>query len=177
MNQIFRIAIGPETIEGRLPSLRVGQGYYSLFHISGVSSTEAPPKVWITTAGDTQYWEAVWDSERAVWVASVSNSVTQIVDTYAYAVTMGGATEDAPEYIAGQGIFTVYSNIALGGTVGEEGTSIAGMLSELTERVASIEAVLEAGSELTMFDPEAAYDIDLRTQVQAITNILRTYGA
>ena len=176
MNQIFRITVGPETIEGRLPTLRVGQGYYSLFHIAGVSPTEAAPKVWITTEGDTQYWTAEWDTERGVWVATVSNAVTQVVGSYAYAVTMGGADDTDPEYIAGQGVFVVYTNIAAGGIVGKDGTSIVGMISALEARIAMIESVLEAGAELGMFDPEAAYDIDMRNQVQAITNILRGYG-
>ena len=49
-------------------------------------------------------------------------------------------------------------------------------LSQLEARILMIESVLEAGAELGMFDPEAAYDIDMRNQVQAITNILRGYG-
>jgi hypothetical protein len=177
MNQIFRITVGQETLSGRLPTLRVGLGYCSLFHISGVSPSGAAPKVWVSVDEESpDYWEGIWDSERGVWVVEVGNSVTATAGTYAYAITMGGAEADDPEYIAGQGAFVVYTSITCGGgTQGEPGTSWLGLLQELSERVENIEAVLEAGAVIGMFDPETAFDIDLRTQVQSITNILRGY--
>lgn len=189
MNQIFRITVGQETILGRLPPVRVGQGYSSLFHISGVAATCAAPKLWITTktvsvdpeteeeieTTDTRFWTAVWSTTLGLWVVSVGNLPTQNTGSYLYAVTMCGGGQDAPEYIAGQGSFVVYSNIANGGASGEGegGTSIMEMIEALTERVEALEAVLTAGAELPMFDPESAFDIDMRNQVQAITNLLR----
>jgi hypothetical protein len=69
----------------------------------------------------------------------------------------------------------VYANIANGGASGEgeDGTSLLMMIEALTERVEALEDVLTAGAELPMFDPESAFDIDMRNQVQAITNLLR----
>lgn len=176
MNQIFRITIGPETILGRLPSLRVGQGYCSLFHIAGATEdgTGISPKVWISKDGDTLFWTGEWDEDRGLWVVNVGSAISSEPGTYAYAITMANA--DGCQYIAGQGVFSVYSNIASGsGTSGDDepGTSIMELVAALTMRVEALEAILTPGASLPMFDPESAFDIDMRNQVQAITNILR----
>jgi hypothetical protein len=55
----------------------------------------------------------------------------------------------------------------------EPGTSIMELVAALTMRVEALEAILTPGASLPMFDPESAFDIDMRNQVQAITNILR----
>ena len=74
MDQIFRINVGPETIQGRLPAVRVGKGFCSLFHITGVAydDTVPVPKIWIGESENTAlFWEAVWDSSLGLWVVEV----------------------------------------------------------------------------------------------------------
>lgn len=176
MNQIFRITIGPETLNGKLPAVRVGQGYNSLFYISGVSSSVRPPKVWVSANGETQFWESVWSPTEGLWVCEVGNSVTANAGGYMYAVTMNSTEDALPEYIAGQGHFVVYSNITMfSGTPGSDGQSFASQFQALSDRLDAIEAVMFAGSTLGMFDPDEAYDYEFRNQVKSITNILRGY--
>jgi hypothetical protein len=100
---------------GRLPSLRVGQGYCSLFHIAGATEdgTGISPKVWISKDGDTLFWTGEWDDDRGLWVVNVGSAISSEPGTFAYAITMANA--DGCQYIAGQGVFSVYSNIASGG--------------------------------------------------------------
>ena len=184
MNQIFRITVGPETIHGRLPACRVGRCYSSLFHVAGVSPDIEPPKVWINVvtpgvgdAPDTTevlYWTGEWSNTLGLWVIGVNSDPTQKTGTVPYALTVGGG-DGTPEYIIGQGTFTVYDNIAAGGgcSGGDPGESLASLVAALTERVEELEARWSAMMELPMFDPQAAFDIDMRNQVQAITNILR----
>lgn len=148
MNQIFRIAIGPETIEGKLPSLRVGQGYGSLFNISGITSVEPAPKVWIKTDDEEPavFFEGTWDTERGLWEVDVGSSISQIAGSYLYAITVNSAVEGDPTYIAGQGSFVVYSNIASdGGDVGEAGATVLGLIADLTARVGVLEAASGIG--------------------------------
>ena len=195
MRQIFRINVGPETISGRLPPVRVGKGYCSLFHISGVANTAdvPPPKIWVTTADDTKFWLGVWNDQLGLWVVDVNSDASAAIGSFAYALTMFGADSNK-EYIAGQGIFTVYSTIAAGGeTGGTAGESVGVLLGDLTDRVAALELAQPGGTgenslesrlgaietwltglaELPMFDPQTARDIEMREQVQAITNKLR----
>ena len=173
MDQIFKITVGQETIEGRLPALRIGQGYASRFHIFGVGSSEAPPKVWVGSAEDPEYWTSTWDSDIGGWVAEVGTSPTEDVGEKLYAITLGGATEGAVEYIVGQGAFTVYTNIAAGdGTSGIPGTSPLGLIAALTVRVVALESQMTELSTIPAFDI-AAYDAVMRTQVESITNKLR----
>ena len=183
MNQIFRITIGQETLNGKLPSVRVGQGYCSLFYISGVSSTVRPPKVWVSANGETFFWEAVWSELEGVWICEVGNSVTENAGGYMYAVTMNSKDDALPEYIAGQGHFIVYTNITnFSGTPGSDGQSFASQFQALwdslnatIDRLTAIESVMTAGAALGMFDPDQAYDYEFRNQVKSITNILRGY--
>ena len=171
MNQIFRTAIGPETVSGKLPSIRVGKNYCSLFHITGIASTEPAPKVWISVNDVTLYWEGTFDTTNGVWVVEVGNSITATAGTFAYAITMVGSNESAPEYIAGQGIFTVYSNITTNDSeLGEAGTSFVAVIADLTSRIETLEA--GGGATLPTFNPDTAFDTELRAQVLAITNYL-----
>ena len=175
MRQIFRINVGPETLSGRLPPVRVGKGYCSLFHISGVTNTAdvPPPKIWVTTADGTKFWLGVWNDQLGLWVVDVNSDASAAIGPYAYALTMFGADSNK-EYIAGQGIFTVYSTIAAGGeTGGTAGISYGSLIAALDGRIAALEERFAGFVELGMFDPINAYDSDLRAQVQAITTMLR----
>ena len=164
MNQVFRITVGPETIEGRLPARRVGLNYNCRFHVAGVpADAAAAPKIWITTS----------DGTLGVWVVDVNTDASQVAGSYLYALTLcdDSATE---EYIAGQGAFTVYTTIASGGeTGGTAGESVLALITALESRVETIEARLTEFAQLEMFDPLAARDIEMREQVQTITNLLR----
>ena len=173
MDQIFKITVGQETIDGRLPALRIGQGYASRFHIFGVGSAEAAPKVWVGSAEDPEYWTSTWDSVIGGWIANVGTSPTEEAIGSTYAITLGGATEGAAEYIAGQGVFTVYANIASGeGISGETGVSLVGLIAALALRVTAIEAQMTELATIAAFDT-GAFDSVMRTQVEAITNKLR----
>ena len=172
MNQIFRITVGQETLQGRLPPVRVGKGYCSLFHIYGVAHrTDVPaPRIWITTEEETLYWIASWDSEIGAWVVDVSTEATVDAAVKEYALTVFGNTL-TKEYLVGQGPFVVYNNIAggtgaTGATGGTAGASLLSRIVAMEERFASL-------AEIPAFDPEQAFDIDLRTQVQVIGNKLR----
>lgn len=152
MNQVFKITVGPETINGRLPGLRVGQGYCSVFHIAGVSSDSEPPKVWVTVGEDSYFWVATWLD--GVWQCLVNNDPTQTVGTKDYAITMGGGDDGGntkPEYIAGQGKFTVYHNIAGSGTAGggDNGQTITGQIAAIDGRLTIVEGQLGDFATLT----------------------------
>lgn len=147
MNQIFKITIGQDTINGKLPGLRVGQGFCSVFHIAGVDSSGPPPKVWVTVNEDSYFWTSVWLD--GVWQCVVNAEPTQKVGTKQYAITMGGGDDGEggakPEYIAGQGTFTVYHNIAGSGTGtegGEGGQTITGQIAALDDRLTIVEGRL-----------------------------------
>ena len=185
MNQIFRITVGPETIQGRLPTCRVGRTYSSVFHIAGVSPDVAPPKIWVSVttpspdAGTpetttTLFWTGVWSAKLGLWVVEVNNDPTQNAGSVPYALTVGGGV-DKPEYIIGQGVYVVYDNIAAGGGAsgGQPGDTLLSRITTLEDRVTEIELKLLAMTNLPLFDPIGAFDIDMRNQVHAITNILR----
>lgn len=178
MNQIFRINVGAETIQGRLPAFRIGKGYCCRFQISGVEyvAEGVPPKIWITTgtgeSATTLFWTGAWSSELGLWVVEVNTDASAVAGVFSYALTVFGAEADK-EYIVGQGSFTVYTTIAAGGeTGGTAGQSVAVTLADHEARIAAIEAKFEAFAGLATFDP-AAFDTDMRNQVLAITNILR----
>lgn len=180
MNQIFRITVGVETLQGRLQAVRVGKGYSCIFHISGVAYAEgeAAPKIWIgSTEADTLFWTGVWDSEKGVWVVAVNSDASATVATRSYALTMtgdDGTGEGVREYIAGQGPFTVYSNIAGGGAEGgDEGESLGEQIVALNARLLILEQRFEDLATLGMFNGEQAFDHEMRAQVEAITNKLR----
>lgn len=175
MNQVFRIAVGPETLEGRLPARRVAQHFACRFHISGVpSDAVSAPKIWITTeTGSVLYWVGTFDGNQGVWVIDVNTDASETVGSYLYSLTVTD-NEDAEEYNVGQGAFTVYSTIASGGeTGGTSGASVYELLLSIDERLQTVEGRFEEMSGLAMFDPESAFDIELRQQVQSITNLLR----
>jgi len=173
MNQIFKIAIGPETVNGKLQSLRVGQGFSSRFHITGVSPNATAPKVWVSIEENAYYWTAVWDPLDGVWVVDVGSTVTVDTGTFDYAVTMGSDELESPHYIAGQGKFVVYPNIAItGGLEGDQGSSVVAQLNDHEIRITALEAAGGGGGDLPAFDPATAYDHELRAQVDAITTYL-----
>lgn len=180
VNQIFRINVGPETLQGRLQAVRVGKGYSCVFHISGVAYVEgeAALKIWIgSTEADTLFWTGEWDSAKGLWVVTVSQQATETVATRSYALTMtgdDGTGEGVREYIAGQGPFTVYDNIAAGGGEGgEDGESFGEQLAALDARILVLEQRFEDLATLGMFDGQNAYDHEMRTQIETITNKLR----
>ena len=179
MNQVFRINVGPETVQGRLPAVRVGLGFGCRFHISGVDHVaDVPaPKIWITRKeAATLYWEAVWDETLGLWVATITaDAAAYVGSSYVYALTMYGE-DTGTEYIAGQGTFAVYSTVAYAGATGGTGgtgSSIYDLISGIDARLTAVEARFTALAGLGMFDAEQAFDIELRQQVEAITNALR----
>lgn len=177
MNQIFRINVGPETVQGRLPAVRVGLDFCCRFHIAGVPHVAdvPPPKIWITRKeASTVYWEATWDETLGLWVATIGSDASANVGTYVYALTMYGEN-DGSEFIAGQGAFAVYTTIAYteGSATGGNGTSVWDLITALEGRIEAVEAKFTAFTELGMFDAEQAFDIDMRNQVAAITTLLR----
>lgn len=173
MNQIFRITVGQDTLHGRLPAVRVAKGFCSRFHIYGLAHSEEAhgPKIWVTTADDTLYWTGAWSQALGVWVVEVNTDATQAAGSKNYALTVFDES-GTNEYLAGQGSFTVFSSIAdpetgmTGGTAGQS----------LSARVTVLEAWMESFEDLPMFDPVSAYDIDLRNQMQTVTNKLRGAG-
>lgn len=178
MNQVFRINVGPDTVQGRLPPVRVGLGFGCRFHIAGVPHVaDVPaPKIWITRKeAATLFWTAAWDETLGVWVADIGNDATANIGTYAYALTMYGEST-GNEYIAGQGAFAVYSSIAYaggsGGT-GGTGSSVYELVAALDGRLTAIEARFADLATLGMFDPEQAFEHELRQQLADITNKLR----
>ena len=178
MNQIFRITVGPETVQGRLPPFRIGKGYCCRFHIAGVEHVEngKPPKIWITTgtgeSARTLYWTAEWNDDEGLWVVEVNTDASAVAGVFSYALTVFGVAADK-EYIIGQGAFTVYTTIASGGeTGGTAGQSLAVTVADHEARIAAIEAKFAAFAGLATFDTQA-FDIDMRNQVLAITNILK----
>ena len=181
MNQVFRINVGPETVQGRLPAVRVGLGFGCRFHISGVDHVaDVPaPKIWITRKeAETLYWEAEWNETFGVWVATIGSDATADVGTYVYALTMYGDDVNA-EFIAGQGAFAVYDSIAYagggGGTGGTGGTgsSFGDRVIALETKMTAVEARFAELAGLAMFDAAQAFDYELRQQIEAITNMLR----
>lgn len=186
MNQIFRITVGPETIHGRLPPCRVGRTYSSVFHIAGVAPDVAPPKIWITVkeqapeppaepaAPQVLYWVGEWSAKLGLWEVKVNSDPTQVVGTTPYALTVGGGAGE-PEYLIGQGTYVVYDNIAAGGggVGGEPGNTLANAINELSDRVVELERKFADMGMLPLFNPTTAFDMDMRNQVQAITNVLR----
>ena len=177
MNQIFHITVGQDTLQGRLPTFRVGKGYCSRFEIAGVAHiADVPaPKVWVTLASkETKFWTGVWSADLGLWIVEVNSEPSGTVGSLAYAVTMFGEVADK-EYIAGQGTLTVYDSVASGSgeTGGATGDSVGARLIALEGRVAAIENKFDVFATLATFDPQTAFDIDLRSQVQIITNILR----
>ena len=185
MNQIFRINIGPETLQGRLPPVRVGHRFSSVFHVTGAGDASAiPPRIWITVddpnhEGEGQpskvtlFWIGQWNHERGLWQIHVNPDATRKVGIQFYALTIAGGT-NAAEYIAGQGTFTVYQNIVVDGeSGGTAGDSLDARLLALTERVESLETRFAALSTLPMIDPDTAKDWEMREQVRTITNMLR----
>ena len=177
MNQIFRINVGPETVQGRLPAVRVGLDFGCRFHIAGVAHVaDVPaPKIWITRKeSSTVYWTATWDETLGLWVATIGSDASAEVGTYVYALTMY-AEDGVTEFIAGQGAFAVYPTIAYtdGSATGDNGTSVWDLITALEGRLEAIETRFTAFAELGMFDAEQAFDIDMRNQVAAITTLLR----
>ena len=166
VNQIFRITVGQETLQGRLPSIRVGKGYWCRFQIYGAEHGEgiSPPKVWITTSATTYYWTGVWSAAAGAWIVDVGTDATASVATEEYALSVFGGSR---EFFVGQAPFVVYNTIASGGETG--GT--AGI--SLDERLIALESWMSSFKNLPMFDPETAFDIDMRTQMQTVTNKLR----
>ena len=180
MNQTFRINVGQETLQGRLTAVRVGKGFPCVFYISGVENVEdvAPPKIWVgATEATARFWSGIWSDLLGLWVVTVGTNATATVGSASYAMTMFGVVPgeaEAREYIVGQGPFTVYANIAGGGgETGETGQSLGEQIIELAARLDAIEARFADLATLGMFDPENAFDIDMRNQVQAITTKLR----
>lgn len=168
MNQIFRITVGQDTLQGRLPSVRVGKGYSCRFFIYGVAAVDgvAGPKIWIAKGAETYFWTGVWDSTIGAWIIDINPDATATVENKTYALTAYGETEQQ-EFFIGQAAFVVYATIITGGeTGGTAGTSVGERLDEMI-------AWKDAMTALPMFDPESAYDIDLRRQVQTLTNALR----
>jgi hypothetical protein len=173
MNQVFRITVGQDTLLGKLPSLRIGRGYSSVFHIAGVSpDTQLPPKVWVSVGDPTHYRLGEWSVELRLWVVTVGNWATSETGAQVYAVTTGG-DNGAAEYIVGQGAFVVYANIAFGGSEGDDGTSVMAQLAALALRVAALEEWRGAFSGIATFDPNVALERDLRAQVVSITTLLK----
>lgn len=174
MNQIFRITVGQDTLQGRLPAVRVGKGYSCIFHIHGVAYAEAtpPPKIWIgTSEATTLFWTAEWDSALGIWVVSVGSDAAATTEARTYALTMNGPDG---EYIAGQGPFAVYTHVAAGGaTGGTAGCSLSAQILALDGRIAVLEDRLAALTGIPAFDPELADEMEMRNQVLAIGNILR----
>ena len=169
MNQIFRITVGQETIQGRLPSVRVGKDYCCRFHIYGVdySETVLPPKIWVSTGTGTLFWTGVWSETVGAWVVDVNTDATATVGAKSYALTVFSPDAADKEYLVGQAAFVVFTTIAGGGeTGGTAGESVF-------VRLAALEAWMDNFADLPMFDPESAFDIDMRTQIQTITNRLR----
>ena len=141
MNQVFKITVGPETIDGRLPPRRVGQHFNCRFHVGGVAADSiTAPKIWISTATGSLFWEGEFDATLGVWVVEVNGDATETAGSYVYALTLYGE-EEGLEYIAGQGAFTVYASIADGGeTGGTAGTSVYELVEALTARVETLES-------------------------------------
>lgn len=150
VNQVFKITVGPETIDGRLPPRRVGQHFNCRFHIGGVSAdSPTAPKIWVSTDTGSLFWIGEFDATLGVWVVEVNGDATETVGSYVYALTVYGE-EAGLEYIAGQGAFSVYSSIASGGeTGGTGGESVYELLEALTARVETLES--KAGK-VPMFD-------------------------
>lgn len=170
MNQIFRITVGQDTLQGRLPAVRVGAGYCCRFHIYGVdyASGVVPPKIWISVGTDVLYWVGTWSETVGAWVVTVNTDATAVAGVKSYALTVFAEAE-SNEYMVGQAAFVVFDTIASGETGATGGT--AGI--SISARVAALETWMESFSDLPMFDPETAYDIEMRTQIQTITNRLR----
>lgn len=169
MNQIFRITVGQETLQGRLPSVRVGKGYCCRFHIYGVdySETTIPPKIWVAAGTETLFWTGVWSDLVGAWVVDVNTDATLTAGIKSYALTVFSPDAVDKEFLVGQAAFVVFTSVAAGGeTGGTAGDSVSARLN-------AIEAWMDSFTELPMFDPEGAFDIDLRTQMQAVTNMLR----
>lgn len=169
MNQIFRITVGQDTLQGRLPPIRVGKDYWCRFHIFGVGNAAgtSSPKIWIATGEDTYFWTGEWSSEIGCWVINISTAATATVASKTYALTAFGMDADQ-EFFIGQAPFVVFNTIASDGVDG--GT--AGVPSAAS-RLDAIEAWIDNFADLPMFDPESARDIEMREQVQTITNKLR----
>lgn len=150
MNQIFRINVGPETVQGRLPPRRVAQHFNCRFHITGVSADAlAAPKIWVSTENGTLFWEGEFDATLGVWVVEVNGDASETVGSYAHALSIYGE-EEGKEYMAGQGAFTVYASIADGGeTGGTAGTSVYELVELLTARVEALESKI---GKVPMFD-------------------------
>lgn len=171
MNQIFRITVGQDTLQGRLPAVRVGKCFCCRFHIYGVdySAQVTPPKIWVSVGTDTLFWTGVWDETRGLWVVDVNTDATATAGAKSYALTVFSAESATNEYLVGQAPFVVFDTIltgCTGTTGGTAGTSIGARLD-------AIEAWLAGLAELPMFDPMTARESELRTQVQQITNKLR----
>ena len=180
MNQVFRISVGPETVQGHLPAVRVGLGFGCRFSIAGVDRVDGvpAPKIWISRKeAATVFWEAEWDETVGMWVATIGSDATAAVGSYVYALTMFG--EDiGTEFIAGQGAFSVYSSIASPATdgtgeTGGTGTTVQMLITALDERVTALEDKFAALAAIGMFDPVNAFDHEMRQQVADITNALR----
>lgn len=148
MNQIFKITVGQDTIKGVLPSIRVGQGYCSLFHISGVDGgdTAEPPKIWVTIGEDSFFWTCQWIN--GLWQCIVNDDPTRKTGIKDYAITVGGGADESgktnPEFLVGQGKFVVYPNIAgsSGGEGGEPGESVSGRIDSLDSRLIVVEGII-----------------------------------
>lgn len=168
MNQIFRITVGPETLQGRLPPVRVGKNYCCRFHIFGVAYTAetVPPKIWITTAGTTLFWSGTWNGTLGAWVVDVNTDASAAVGSEHYALTVYGE-EATNEFMVGQGAFVVYPTIVTGG---ETAGGTAG--ESLGSRLEAIEAWMASFETLPAFDPATAFDIDMREQIKTITEKL-----
>lgn len=137
MNQIFKITVGQDTIDGILPNIRVGKEYWMLFHIAGVTPQEgvAAPTVWITVGEVPYCWHGTWNSDLGVYVVNVNTTPTQTVGNKHYAITVGGS--DGATYMVGQGNLTVYEHIAVGGHDTE--SIIFQRLDDLEGRVDALE--------------------------------------
>jgi len=137
VNQIFRINIGPETLLGRLPPVRVAQTYSVLFHISGAGGSGAPaPKIWVPVGNAVLFWTGTWDDSLGLWTVIVSSDATASVRTVKYALTIGGT----PTYSVGEGNFAVYDSVAGdGATGGTAGESVLELVTALEARVAELE--------------------------------------
>lgn len=170
MNQIFRITVGQDTLQGRLPAVRVGAGYCCRFHIYGVdyAAGVVPPKIWVSVGTDVLYWVGEWSETVGAWIVNVNTDATATAGVKSYALTVFAEAE-SDEFLVGQSAFVVFNTIAsgeTGATGGTAGVSIAG-------RVAALEAWMGLFSDLPMYDPETATDFEGRTQIQTITNRLR----
>lgn len=154
MAYAFRINVGPETLLGRLPPVRVGKGYCSLFYITGVPFAEELPHPRLYVGADeltAQYWVAEWDGEKGFWVVDVGAEAAKDIANLFYTLVVHST--EGRQYVVGTGTFQVYSHIAIGGgETGATGESAGEILTDLLVRVGVLES--RSGKIPTLVNPE-----------------------